>query len=55
MKPKAYSDEIINEIREKHRNGAQFKPLAKEYYVCKNTIRNYCKGVKKLRKALRVA
>jgi transcriptional antiterminator len=50
MKPKAYPDETITEIREKHRNGAKINDLAKEYYVCRNTVKSYCKGVRKLRK-----
>jgi len=50
MKPKAYEDEIIQQIREKRRNGAKILSLAKEYFVCKATMVNYCKGVRKERK-----
>jgi len=46
-KPTAYPSEIIAEIRDKHRCGAKINDLAKEYYICRNTVKNYCKGVRK--------
>ena len=51
MKPKAYPNEIIQVIREKRRMGAKIRPLAKEYFICKATTENYCKGVRKERKS----
>jgi hypothetical protein len=50
MKPKAYEDEIIQEIREKRRNGAKIMELAKEYFVCEATMVNYCKGIRREKK-----
>lgn len=46
MKPKAYDEKTIAEIREKRRNGAKVMQLAIEYYVHYRTIENYCKGIR---------
>lgn len=46
MKPKAYPDSVIEEIRNKRKNGAKVMELAIEYFVHYRTIENYCKGVK---------
>ena len=46
MKPKAYDEKTITEIREKRRNGVKVMQLAIDYFVHYRTIENYCKGIK---------
>lgn len=52
MKPKAYTDEQIEQIRQQYATGLYSYPkLAKIYFVSKETMKAYCKGVRKPRKA----